>query len=73
MLFSEFGFELGRDGVLENSASGVVTHCLTISLGGEVHVLQPVTKKSRLPAYSTKILQNLAGESKSLGVETSTL
>lgn len=54
VLFSEFGLEIGRDRVLENSASSIMTHYLRISLGGEERVLQPVIRKSRLPAYSTK-------------------
>lgn len=53
--FSEFGSEIGRDGVLEkNSASGIMTHHWRISLGGKGHVLQPVRRKSPLSAHSTK-------------------
>lgn len=31
----ELGFEIDRDGVLENSATGVMTHYLRLCLGGK--------------------------------------
>lgn len=73
MLFSAFGLETGRDGILENSASGIMTHYLRISLGREVTCPSVSHQEITTACLFHQILQNLAGKGKSLGVETSTL